>query len=66
LHEGLKPKDIVMHRLVGSFDLPNSSARPVPFRPHHLAWLMVALAAGIIAYVGIFGGREKMHTQERP
>ncbi len=66
LRDGLKPKDIVMHRLVGSFDLPDAGARPVPFRPHHAAWVMVALAAGVLVFAGVFGGRGKMREQDRP
>ncbi len=57
--DGIRPRDIVMHRLVGAFDLAQPATRPVPYPPHYLAWCMLPLSMGIIAFSAWKGRRPK-------
>lgn len=55
LREGLGPRDIVMRRLVGAFDLPKAATPLHPFQPRYVSWFMVALSAAMLGAAGLFG-----------
>ena len=51
IREGLRPRDVIMHRMVGAFDLAQPGQRPVSYPPHYLAWSMLPLGLALIAWV---------------
>ncbi|MCH8204905.1 MAG: hypothetical protein IID09_07050, partial [Candidatus Hydrogenedentes bacterium] len=57
-------RDVVMRRLVGAFDLPEPATPPVPFPPHYLAWCMLPLGLGIIAFSAWKGRRRPASSPE--
>ena len=65
IREGLRPRDVIMHRMVGAFDLAQPGQRPVPYPPHYLAWSMLPLGLALIAFAGWSGKRKTIETQER-
>ena len=64
MRDGIRPRDIVMHRLVGAFDLARPATRPVPYPPHYLAWCMLPLSIGIIAFSAWKGRRRPTSSTE--
>ncbi len=63
--EGLSPRDVIMSRMVGAFDLAQPGQRPVPYPPHYLAWSMLPLGLALIAFAGWFGRRKTNKAQEQ-
>ncbi|MDK1021477.1 MAG: apolipoprotein N-acyltransferase [Candidatus Hydrogenedentes bacterium] len=63
--EGIRPRDIIMNRLVGAFDLAQPGQSPVPYPPHYLAWSMLPLSLALIAFAGWIGKRKTIQTPEQ-
>ncbi len=63
--DGIRPRDIIMHRLVGAFDLAQPAPRPVPYPPHYLAWCMLPFSVGIIVFAAWKGRRRPNPSPEQ-
>ena len=63
--KGLAPRDAIMRRMVGAFDLAQPAQRPVPYPPHYLAWAMLPLSLALIAFARWFGRRQTNKAPER-